>query len=132
LNIFNKKFGFTVLELLLVVSIFAIVMAFAIPKFQDSLNYTDLAKTKADILLIRTTIKENKNNKLLTNKTAKYDDKLDDIFKTLDIGDEWSIKSSSQYELNIQDKTIEFLYDKDSGQFDCLHTKLELCEKLTR
>jgi len=128
--IIDKK-AFTLLELIFVVMILAILLSQAVPKFYEYFHSTNILKARGDVLLIRSSINEYRNELLLKNTTAQYPVTLDTIFTNLNINT-FIKKSDSIYEVKIDNSSIEFKYEKDIGKFDCLHKVQEYCEDITR
>jgi general secretion pathway protein G len=126
------KKSFTLLEVIFVIVLIAIISSVAIPNFVNTIDKTYIVKFRGDIAMIRSEIKQFRNDQLLLATTGEYPSTLESILQNLNITDSWQINDNI-YNLIIknQDNT-EFIYDNSTGKFDCLHKTQELCEDLTR
>ena len=69
----NKVFGYTLLELMVVIAILAIIAAFAIPSYQNYIEKANLAEAKQQMLSFRQSIEAQKLvNPRALNSTQKY------------------------------------------------------------
>ena len=70
----NKVFGYTLLELMVVIAILAIIAAFAIPSYQNYIEKANLAEAKQQMLSFRQSVEAQK----LVNPRASLADILRD------------------------------------------------------
>ena len=154
-NLIYKKNAFTLLEVIFVIVVMAFIVGVAIPKFFESYQGASKVKIRTNIASIRAGIQKYKNDKLLKSDMASFPEVLDDIdtdtastevFSNVasDLGiratttedyktGEWIKLSESKYLIVItEDKAVEFIYDKETGKFDCLHEEQDYCEDITR
>ncbi len=124
--------GFSVVELLIGIVILAIISAFAIPKFVDSLEYSQLIERKTELLLIRSTIQENRNKKLMNKAVVKYEKNLADILLDLNISNSWHQQNDTSYKVVVATNTVLFQYDQTSGSFVCQHISQDGCDLLNQ
>lgn len=139
------KKAFSLLEIILVILIIASLAAFIIPKFKDSLDFTNKTKIKSDIALIRNAIsKKISSNRLLNqNENFTLDNEVFEkegsklfanvlelpFLSTSSIKKEsakWIKISSNSYKIYIsKDEFLLFTFDNNS--FSCKSSK-DLCE----
>jgi prepilin-type N-terminal cleavage/methylation domain-containing protein len=124
--------AFTVVELLISIVIVAVISAFAIPKFVDSLEYSQLVARKTELLLIRSTIQENRNQKLMNKTVVKYEKNLNNVLDSLNITDIWNKTNDTTYEVEVAKKNVVFKYDLTTGSFVCLHISQDGCKEINR
>ncbi|RLA74359.1 MAG: hypothetical protein DRG11_05280 [Epsilonproteobacteria bacterium] len=124
--------SFTIVELLLAVLILSIVSVFSVPVFIEALNYSKMVEKKTELLLIRATIQENRNKKLMNISLVAYENNLENILTNLNIDSSWIKISDTIYEVNIGDKIVEFQYKKATGQLICQHISQSGCEELNK
>ncbi|MEA3288675.1 MAG: type II secretion system protein [Campylobacterota bacterium] len=136
------KKGFSLIELIFVLSIISFIAVVALPKFSSSIDKTNLVKIKGDVAFIREALISYKNKLILSNsveqlesldengrlfgKILKYPIETSDTPKKA----AWKKISNSSYLVYIdQENSVEFVYDKDNFTFDCDFDKKH-CEEL--
>jgi type II secretory pathway pseudopilin PulG len=122
------KKGFSLLEIIFIITIIAIISVFAIPKLFDNIDRANIVKLKADVALIRNEINKIKNKQILSNSTVVLDN-IDNIIPTK----QWEKISTNKYKASINSDTyVEFDYDKNNFTFDCDVSTDIYCKDLTQ
>jgi len=126
------KKSFTLLELVFIIIVLGVIATIAIPKFVDNLHSTNKVKLRSDISMIRANILEYYNNQLFKSSTSSYPKTLEVILNNLHIKDQWLINGDI-YEIKLnQTNKIEFLYNNNTGKFDCTNTAQKICKEITQ
>jgi len=141
------KKAFSLLELMVVVSIVIILFTFLVPKYNTLLDSTNITKLKSDIALIRSKISKKISENILLSKNedivldeANIDTKNEKLFSNVidfDLlstnSDEnkkgsWLKTSTSSYKFIISN-TKQILFTFKDGQLLC-KSKKELCKEI--
>jgi len=138
----DKK-GFSLIEIIFVLLTITIIITVAMSKFDSTLDNTNVAKIKSDIIQIRAGINLYKNKMVLKNDTFSFnslDDNKNQLFSKVlqnpilssnkQESKAWSKISNTQYKVFVDNKNaIEFIFDTSKYTFDCEITK-PLCKEL--
>ena len=138
-----SKKGFSLIEIIFTVALISIIASVAMSKFDDSLNSTNLAKIKSDILKIREGINKYKNTMILKNEIESFnslDTNDEDLFSlvlntpitssTNQKASSWNKISNTEYNVYINSTDfIEFQFDLENYTFNCDRTGI-LCKDL--
>jgi type II secretory pathway pseudopilin PulG len=149
----NKRVAFTLFEIIVVISLIAILSAVAVRKLFFSVDTAQIQKLKQQVYLIRSGIQTARHSKILKNEAAYFKSVLDTaaidtanqklfsnvldtpiiaISSTQPKSGSWSKRSSNSYTAWINaSRPIYFNYDSTDGSFDCDITQ-EYCTQLTQ
>jgi len=143
------KKAFTMIELVFVIVILGILASVAIPKFGNTKTNAEIAKGKADVSAIRSSILTERQRRIIMGDPSfisklSYRDEIlfdgnDTDHKLLTYGiasgtdsGKWSADDTNykNYTFHIDNDTVSFTYDSDTGVFTCDRTDGDYCKKL--
>jgi general secretion pathway protein G len=149
-NYTNILKGFSLLEVILIISIFSIIFFVAFPKIIINKQQIDIFKLKSDVVAIRlglidtfytNSIKGNKKYILLDN--AQINTNGDSLFSNVIKHDiissslsknklnTWVKTSQYKYMYILDGNTLEFIYDRNKNTFQCDNID-EYCRKINK
>ncbi len=134
----NTLKGFSLLEMVLIISIFAIIAFVAFPNIIINKEKTDIFKLKSDVLSIRLGLVDKFYTNTISNTTnsisldnARINTSGDDLFKNiinyniistslenLKINT-WVKTDNNKYVFVLNGDTLKFIYDKNKMTFNC-------------
>lgn len=141
------KKAFTLLELILIVLVISIILAFALPKFSSFFYYSSFNKLKIDFTIIQNALNDKINSNILLQKD-EYIENLDDAIEnkideklftkiieksflstsfSLRENDKWIKESNQKYIYILNNKEVEFLFSEN--KFLCKKPE-EICRRL--
>jgi general secretion pathway protein G len=144
---FNKRTGFTMIELVFVIVVIGILSAIAIPRLAATRGDAQIAKGRSDVAAIRSAIVNERQTRLLQGDSA-YINKLDALTGNSNNGDmlfdnngtaarsllqygiassnaagHWRKTANNTYAYkNPSNIDVSFSYTQATGSFDCTHT----------
>ncbi|MDR3178351.1 MAG: type II secretion system GspH family protein [Campylobacteraceae bacterium] len=142
-----KRSAFTMVELVFVIVILGILASIAVPRLAASRDDAVLAKGKADISAIRSSIDLKRSQNLLSgvptfpdlNRTADLSRLFDGVLDyPIDNGASgWRAESNTRYTYRLENVDVVFEYDNRNGVFTCVDknsddTAKKLCNQLTQ
>ncbi|MDX9813835.1 MAG: type II secretion system protein [Sulfurimonadaceae bacterium] len=119
-----KKNGFTMIELIFVIIVLGILAAIALPKFGGMKGSADIAKGRADIATLNSTLLNKRQSTIMLGSASWMSKGAFDAEVTKLSG--WSVTSSGNYKFS--DCTLS--YD-GNGTFGLSGTPSDECKKLT-
>ena len=144
--------GFSMIEIIFVIVIIGILSAIALPKFEQTINITNIQKVKQELQKVRIGIQNKISNDLIsgnykcpeleTNLTDKvvFDKVLVNSIPTKDDGilwdDETNTTDYTEYNVTINNKSFEMDYNKTNFKkgcpFVCVDNKNKLCNQILK
>jgi prepilin-type N-terminal cleavage/methylation domain-containing protein len=139
------KQAFSLIEIIFTLAIVSIILMVAVPKFQDTLNATNLNQIKTTIILIREGILRESNRLILKNDASKLDsldiDNSNLFSKVLRVPiissdkhkiNSWSKVATNSYAVYINDtQKVIFTFDPTKQSFDCDYDE-DNCKELSQ
>jgi general secretion pathway protein G len=153
----QKRFAFTMLELVFVIVVIGILAAVAVPKFMVTRTDAVIVKGKSNVQAIRNGIALQKSRNMLQGDSTPYPKKLDNvntynvksqklfyyndgnssnileypIYSKKNADGHWLKTAADKYAYFVtQDENVSFDYNRTAGSFDCDHSK-QNCKNLT-
>jgi prepilin-type N-terminal cleavage/methylation domain-containing protein len=119
----NKKNGFTLIELIIVMVILGIMAAVAVPRYLDSISNAEESAEDAVISAIRSGLKQAANDSLYTNGRASWPTNPFDVLSEkpagystdasdADTDGEWTFSSERITHQRADNSRFEWTYDK--------------------
>ncbi|MDR0407595.1 MAG: prepilin-type N-terminal cleavage/methylation domain-containing protein [Campylobacteraceae bacterium] len=137
-----KRFAFTMVELVFVIVILGILASIAVPRLAASRDDAKIAKGKADVAAIRSSITLKRSQNILAGVTGHldlngtafgsgilFDGVLDYPIESGTSG--WTATSETEYFFTVSNEQVKFTYNATDGKFTC-DTNGSLCRQLTQ
>ncbi len=132
--------AFTMIELVWVIVILGILAAVAIPKFAATRDDAHIAKARSTIAAVRSGIITERQTRLFRgdNDYINYlDNNASPFFSNVmqygETAGKWTFSSARNYDFTLQGVAVRFIYDQNTGTFDCNRTNAtfgSLCRTL--
>ena len=130
------KKAFTIIELIFVIVALGILAMVALPRLASSKEDAEIARVKAEIAAIRSTIQTHRGANLLKQNSRGYPDdltarRIEEITNGTKLSQKyWSVnEAGDELTVTIGDRTATFTYNSTTGRFTCPNTNA-LCRKI--
>lgn len=120
----NSKSGFSMLEIVFVITIIGILSAIAIPRLAATRTDAKISKAKATVAAVRSGIVSERQTRMLQGNSAwitaaNLGADFSGVLQYPDSSGMWAAAGGGDYTLTIDGKVTNFTYNEGTGMFTC-------------